>query len=195
MPVLKAVGRIVGFAVPVASAILFGMLLFGPWSFTSSGTLQCIAVEFPDTKLYVENPTPSDPDAYIGLKVVNQSQRLNTILLVGFVIECALALLAYQGSAGIKYPSVSKLLSLATFIWFFVLLHCLNDHFGRVCSGKYLSDASPFKEYVKAVFIIRIYIWVIAGSVAVCLFGLLAYACASTPYVPVVEAESQNHRD
>ena len=61
---LKLVGRLGSVAIPITSAVLLGMLMFGPWAFTDK---HCFAVEFPDTNLYDKNPTSVDPKNYIGL--------------------------------------------------------------------------------------------------------------------------------
>ena len=65
---------------------ILGHLAFGIWDFSDEAT--CYSVEHPDYKAYKgESPAKTDPDKYVGLKVINVTTRFRGIVISGFIIE------------------------------------------------------------------------------------------------------------
>ena len=135
---VKLFGKASGLLIHIGSTVLFGMLAFGMWSFSSED--ECYAVEYPDNKQYDHDPITSDPNNYIGLKVHNISNRFSNVLYTGFVLNILLSIICVltvmRGSQ--QMNAINTLLGYLTLGWFMWLLFARYDHFCRVCSGDYL---------------------------------------------------------
>ena len=131
--------RIAGVAIPLASCLLFAMLSFGIWSFSNED--HCFSVEYPDTKQYPNDPTASDPEHFVGLRVEDVTLRFASVFWFGFIIELLIFGFVLLGIAcGSRITFFATLLGYASLGWFIWLLFARYDHYGKVCSGDYLGD-------------------------------------------------------
>ena len=179
---IKLGSKLLGVGIPAASCALFVMLSLGPWDFSNS-VANCYAVEFPNLDQFKENPSPKDPTNFIGLKVVNVSDRLNTLVLCGIGIELGMVILWYLSITGVRYEKISRLLSVVTLVWFFMLIRARFDHFGKVCGGDFMADpaTSQFKELAFAGFVVKLYIWSILGCSGLFFVSVLIYTVMTQP--------------
>ena len=135
--VLKLISKVFGVAVPIVTLYGLYMFLFGPYSLSAEG--DCYAVEYPNNNQF---PKDMEADKYVGLSVVNVSARFRTIAWVGFVLEILILLtvIAFtfmSNSGGVK--AARGLLGYTSLGWFLYLLYARYSHYGRVCTGQYLT--------------------------------------------------------
>ena len=201
---LKFVSRAIGLILPAASSVFFAFLAFGMWSFR--GEDECYAVEFPNTKQFDHDPVTTDSDNFIGLKIHNISSRFTYVIYAGFVMEILLfiivAMSMMKGSS--QMQSLHSLLGYASLGWFLWLLSARYDHFGRVCSGDYLSDTdkNSFPLLQNATVYLHLYVLGICGFVALLFLSVLVYSCtASTSKAADAQSsnkakeENKNHKE
>jgi hypothetical protein len=134
---LKLVSKVFGVAVPIVT--LWGLynFLMGPYSLSAQD--DCLAVEYPNNNQFGKD---MEADKYVGLTVVNVSERLRTIAWVGFVLEililvCVVATSFVASSGGVR--AFRGLLGYTSLGWFLYLLYTRYNHYGRVCTGQYLT--------------------------------------------------------
>ena len=70
---VKVIGNGSGIFLPVVTAIFLYRFAFGSNKLENDGS--CYAVEHPDYKQYSANPVDSDYKNYVGLKIVDVTER------------------------------------------------------------------------------------------------------------------------
>ena len=131
-PLLRLFSVSSGLFVPVATLFFLYQLL-------GSTESSCWAVESPDDKIYSDDPVISDFKNYAGLKAVDVSNRFQTVIKAGLVIEGLTLLLVLVGLLKGR-GKIHDLVGYASLAWFIGVVWVRNDHYGRVCSGDYLKE-------------------------------------------------------
>ena len=178
---IKVLGNTTGLVLPIVTAYFLSLFAFGQYELSTGGN--CFAVEHPDTKQYSQNPIDSDKKNYIGLKVVNVTERLQQIAQVGFGLECVIALLVIANLAAKVPQIVQTLVGYASLGWFGYLIFARYDHYGKVCAGDYATstDVTSFTNLQLAGQYTDYYLMAIWAIVIALFTGILFYSCCVDP--------------
>ena len=111
------------------------------------GDGDCFSVEYPNQKQYAADPTEASPKEYLGLDVINVTERFSYIFYIGFFLELAILIFVLLGIFLGRFNLCSDLLGLLSLVWFIWLLFYRYDHYGKVCAGDYLTEPSEVTQF------------------------------------------------
>ena len=186
---LRLFALLSGCCFPILVIIILILFTLGPWSLSNDES-PCFAVEHPHTLQYPKDPTQDDPKKFLGLEVVNVSARFRSVAIFGLLLYIVLFIFNIILPPGVGPNQYIGYLSMAWFVW---LIKARYDHFGRVCSGEYLTmeqysaEDYAYKYVGYAGHQAKLFIYLAFG----CSFGLflavLMYTCCCDPKPPTLE--------